>query len=251
MADNNAITSIIEPNKTYCEDCIDYLRDMIKAGIKVDCAIIDEPYGIDYYTNFRKKHLLKTQDGIENDKNNLHFLGYVTDLIFSVMKDNSHIYWFSRWDTVGKHKELLEYTGFQVKNVLIWVKNNWNAGDLYGSYSNQYECIIFAQKGRKELNDGRHPDVLFFDRVSGNELLHNHQKPINLIEFLIKKSSNPGDFIIDPFTGSGTVPVACRELDRNFYACEKEQDTYAIADKRLSQRILEFNKEQRCKNGRG
>lgn len=112
-------------------------------------------------------------------------------------------------------------------------------GDLYGAYAGQYENILFAQKGRRLLNeiDGikRHPDVLHFDRVPPNKLLHSHQKPVDLLEFIIKKSSNEGEIVLVPFCGSGSECVAALSTNRKFISFEIEKEFIEIANERLKQ----------------
>ncbi|MCD9024341.1 DNA methyltransferase [Cohnella silvisoli] len=118
-----------------------------------DVAIVDSPYGIDFHSNFRKVSSLSTTEGIANDgKDNAGFLAEVIAEIHRILKPNSHIYWFTRWDKVPEHQPLLE-RHFSIKNSLIWMKNNWSMGDLFRAYAGQYENIIFAQKGRRLLNE--------------------------------------------------------------------------------------------------
>jgi DNA modification methylase len=117
------------------------------------------------------------------------------------------------------------------------MKNNWSMGDLKGAYAGQYETILFCQKGRKILNeiDGikRHSDILQFDRVPPNKLNHSHEKPTDLIEFLIKKSSFVNDVVFDCFLGSGTTAVSCINTNRNFIGIEKDWDYCVVANKRI------------------
>ena len=54
------------------------------------------------------------------------------------------------------------------------------------------------------------------------------------MERLIKASSNPGDLVFDPFSGSGTVPVVCQKLNRRFVACEINPDYCEIAERRMA-----------------
>jgi DNA modification methylase len=65
------------------------------------------------------------------------------------------------------------------------------------------------------------------------ELLNTIQKPERLIERMIKASSNRGDLIFDPFTGSGTVPLVCKRLRRRFIACEANPKYIEMARQRL------------------
>lgn len=65
------------------------------------------------------------------------------------------------------------------------MKYSGGMGDLEISYAGQYECVLFAYRGRRELNeiDGRkrHSDILKFYRVARNGLLPNHQKTMELL----------------------------------------------------------------------
>ena len=224
----------LELNRVYHLDCLEGMK--LIPDKSIDLVVCDPPYGIDFNSNYRKSSNLKTTKGIVNDKDNKHFLEIVVDELNRVLKDNSHLYWFTRWDKVAEQKPLLD-KHFNVKNSLIWMKNNWSMGDLFGAYAGQYENILFAQKGRRLLNevDGtkRHPDILRYDRVSPDKLLHSHQKPLDLLEFLIKKSSNEGDIILSPFCGSGSECVASAMLKRGFISFELDREFIEIANMRL------------------
>lgn len=66
------------------------------------------------------------------------------------------------------------------------------------------------------------------------ELLNTIQKPERLMERLVLASSNPGDIVLDPFCGSGTVPAVCRTLGRRFVACEINARYVELAEERLA-----------------
>jgi len=67
---------------------------------------------------------------------------------------------------------------------------------------------------------------------------HPTQKPIELIRRIVKMSSNKEDIIVDPFMGSGTTAVACKQLNRNFIGFEINPTYVEIANKRLQQETL-------------
>ena len=58
-----------------------------------------------------------------------------------------------------------------------------------------------------------------FNNIIGNKL-HPTEKPIDLLKFYVKNSSNVGDVVLDPFMGVGSTGVACKELNRDFIGCE-------------------------------
>lgn len=66
------------------------------------------------------------------------------------------------------------------------------------------------------------------------------QKPLGIVRPLIEYSTNAGDLVLDPFAGSGTVSVACRELRRRCIAVELRESQCEIAAQRLSQEVLDF-----------
>lgn len=65
--------------------------------------------------------------------------------------------------------------------------------------------------------------------------VHPTQKPVQLISTLIQWITNPGDLVLDPFCGSGTTAIACKELNRNYICIEKEKEYFDIACKRVNQ----------------
>src|SRR5699024_9138796 len=221
-------------------ECIEVMRGM--EAESVDLVLTDPPYGIDFTsghsTNKEYRKANKSVNGILNDgKDNAPFLSEVIDELNRVMKDDSHVYWFTRWDKVPEQLPLLERY-FNVKNALIWKKNIWSMGDLQGAYAGQYEVILFAHKGRRILNevDGkrRHPDILSYDRIPSTRLRHSHEKPEDLIEFLMRKSSDVGEVVLDPFAGSGTTAAVAKRLGRDFITMEMDEDYVEIARERIN-----------------
>lgn len=60
-------------------------------------------------------------------------------------------------------------------------------------------------------------DINFYEKGR----IHPTQKPVSLIERIIKSSSNEGMIVLDPFMGSGTTAIACLNLKRNYVGIEK------------------------------
>ena len=92
--------------------------------------------------------------------------------------------------------------------------------------------ILFLHKGRRLINGTRVPNIMKFART-GNKL-HPTQKPVDLMEYLIKKFSDENNIIIDPFMGSGTTGVACKNLNRNFIGIELDKNYFKIAQERIN-----------------
>jgi hypothetical protein len=68
---------------------------------------------------------------------------------------------------------------------------------------------------------------------SKQQQIHPTQKPVALMEYLIKTYSNEGDTVLDFVFGSGTVGVACKNLKRNFIGIEKDENYFNIAKNRI------------------
>lgn len=86
------------------------------------------------------------------------------------------------------------------------------------------------------LNGLRYPrSVLYFKtaEAEGGKALHPTQKPVALMEYLIKTYTNEGDTVIDPCMGSGTTGVACMNCGRNFIGFERDEHFFEVARSRL------------------
>lgn len=83
--------------------------------------------------------------------------------------------------------------------------------------------------------EGRSPtNLLRFGFRAGESRFHEAQKPLALLEFLIKLTTREGQVVLDPFIGSGSTAVACQNLDRRFIGFEINEDYVAMANSRLA-----------------
>lgn len=211
--------------------CVDW-----EYGIKqvftntIDLVLTDPPYGMAYRSNRRKeKH-----KSIQNDTD-LDWLDDWCKELKRVCKDEAHLYIFCSWHNIDLFKEKVgKY--FNVKNILIWEKNNHGSGDLLGDYAPKYEMILFCSNGTKKLNMGRHANVLKSPKTANDN--HPTEKPVNLISFLIEKSSKEGDIVLDTFAGSFSTAQACKQKKRNFICFEIEAE-YCKTAKNLIDGITE------------
>ena len=80
----------------------------------------------------------------------------------------------------------------------------------------------------------RYPtDLLKFNIVPNNERGHTTEKPVSLLEFLIRTYTNEGELVLDPFMGSGSCGIACMNTGRTFVGMEKDPKFFSIAAERL------------------
>ena len=210
-------------NQIINDDCLNVLKEM--PSNCVDLVLTDPPYGMDFQSNHREKKYAK----LAGD-NEINYLYPIFQEIARVSKPDAHIYCFASFHKIEIFKAIIDsYLG--CKNILIREKNNTSMGDLTNDYAPKYEMILFANSG-KPLNGKRDPNILKFARTA-NEL-HPTQKPIRLIAYLIEKSSNAGDIVLDPFLGSGTTALACKKLGRRFIGIEKDPEYCKIAKRRIT-----------------
>lgn len=211
-------------------DCIEFIKALPENTF--DAIITDPPYMTFNKTLFRKDKTHEYNFPLLNESN----YGMIAEFIkesYRILKPNRAIAIFTQFTSVDFFKrEVDKY--FRLKNIIIWVKNNWTAGDTHGSFARQYEMIIYANKGRRIINGTRLTDVWFYDRIAGKKQLHRNQKPVELMERIIEKCTDEGDLILDPFMGSGSTGIAALHLNRNFTGIELDPKYYQVARERLN-----------------
>ena len=216
--------------KLYCDDCLNIMKQIENESI--DLIVTDPPYLIKYKTSHRKNKDHDFCSEILNDDNEQLIIDYIREC-YRILKNNTAMYMFCNCDKVDFFKQELENAGFKIKNMIIWVKNNWTAGDLKAQFGKQYEIIFLVNKGRKYFNGKRITDVWMFDRISGKKQLHQNQKPVDLLKQCILKHSDENDIIFDGFMGSGSTGVACIETNRKFIGVELDKKYFEIAKERI------------------
>ena len=220
----------MEDIKLYCDDCLNIMKRIESESI--DLIVTDPPYLIKYKTNHRKNKDHDFCSEILNDDNEQLIIDYIKEC-YRILKNNTAMYMFCNCDKVDFFKQELENAGFKIKNMIIWVKNNWTAGDLKAQFGKQYEIIFLVNKGRKYFNGKRITDVWMFDRISGKKQLHQNQKPVDLLKQCILKHSDENDIVFDGFMGSGSTGVACIKTGRKFIGVELDKKYFEIAKERI------------------
>ncbi len=89
------------------------------------------------------------------------------------------------------------------------------------------------------FNDDYYPSsILEFTNANQKDKEHTTQKPLSLMEYLVKTYTNEGDTVLDNTMGSGTCGVACKNFDRSFIGIEKDENYFKIAEKRINDHTL-------------
>jgi len=129
----------------------------------------------------------------------------------------------SRTATAFAHRDEL----FLLANGVV--THNCKIGMGY-HYRARYECILFFEKGKRKLSDLGVADILEASRISGG---YPAEKPPAVSEVLIKQSTEPGQVVVDPFMGSGSVGVAAASHGRMFLGNDLCTEAVDIARGRL------------------
>lgn len=226
LSNNNLPTPMKE--EVILGDCLEIMRGFPDKSF--DLVLTDPPYGMSYQSSWRTDMKRSaSDDGIEWFEDFAHEA-------FRLLRDDRHIYIFCNDYCIGKFREWLEAAGFKNRRTLIWVKNNHTSGDLEGDYANKTEYILYAHKGRRTLKGARDTNVIHERREHTDA--HPTQKPVNLCQYFIEKSTEIGESVLDPFAGSGTTGVAAKYLKRDFTLIEISPKYCEIIRNRLSQQQL-------------
>ena len=210
-------------NKVFNEDCFEGTKRLQDKSI--DMLLTDIPFGMEFQSGRRKEKHIK----IANDDNIDWFPDWIKEMD-RVCKDDAHLYIFCSHHNVDVFKqEIQKYR--KVKNILIWEKNNHGSGDLLGDYAPKYEMILFCSNGNKKLNGGRDSNIIKANKTGNN--LHPTEKPVDLMEYFIHKSSEENEIILDTFAGSGATLIGAKNTRRNFIGWEIEETHYKTILKRL------------------
>ena len=196
----------------------------------VDLILTDPPYGISHNTNYRE--VRETPDQIHGDES-VEVLAAALPILSGKLKSSGAMYCFCSPKNVDLVLTLFRQSSLIVKNLLVWCKNDWGAGDLRGAYGGSYELIIYAVKSNEHKLRRRMADILYATLVQGRVSLHPHQKPEKLLRKLIRNSSDSGDLVIDPFLGSGSTGAAAMRLGRRFWGSEIDKTYYQTSVTRL------------------
>ena len=102
----------------------------------------------------------------------------------------------------------------------------------------QTDCYGAFKRLGSDSDSTRHPTTLLTisaGRSPNNRTVHPTQKPVALMEYLVRTYTNPGETVLDFTMGSGTTGVACVNTGRQFIGIERDPTYYAIAERRIAE----------------
>ena len=222
--------------KLYNDDALKILKTIPSESI--DLVISDIPYEVTARggNGTMTKHWGDiTKHGNMFEHNTVKPKDFMEDL-YRVLKDGTICYiMINNLNLIDLLNEGVK-VGFHFVKLLIWDKCQKICGTYY---MGQYELIVLFRKGKnRPINDCSYSDILSIPinklkDENGNNL-HDTEKPIKLMEILVKNSSNEGETVLDPFMGIGSCGIASKKLNRNFIGCEIDEKYFKIAEERIN-----------------
>ena len=199
-------------------DAVEKLMD----GQKADMVFTDPPFNVGVAggtRDARDKKNYRSGEIIKNDAlRDGDFLQFLTDAFATmalVIKDGAAVY------VAHSDKEAFNFAlafrnaGFITRQIIIWAKQSFVFGR--SDYHPQHEPILYGWKDGAAHNfygERNQSTVWNIDRPMRSEKEHPTQKPVALVEKAITNSSKSGDFLFEPFGGSGSTLIACEKTGR-------------------------------------
>lgn len=211
-------------------DCLEKMKDITSGSI--DLVLTDPPYNISRDNNFNTMGRSGIDFG-EWDKG-ADIFSYIKECSRILNKNGSFVC-FNDWKNLGDIVKFSESVGFDTKDMLRLEKSNPMPRNRDRRYVTDYECATwFTKKCAKWVfnrQDNKYQRPKFVHSIDKG--LHPTQKSLKLVEDLIRIHSNENQTIIDPFMGSGTTGLACKNLNRKFIGIEKDEKYFEIAIQRI------------------
>jgi site-specific DNA-methyltransferase (adenine-specific) len=206
-------------NRILCGDAYHILKEI--PGKNVDLIVTDPPYGDDASYGTRRIRIVGNKDPLAGL--------LVLREAYRVLKADATAYVFCGMRYLCFLRSFFaQYTRYKLREVVIWNKVSMGLGY---AFRKQYECILVLEKGRPRYRNHQMLNLLSYKRVQ--TIRHPHTKPLDLIKALILHSSDKGQFVLDPFVGSGTTALAAKQLQRDYLGIEIDPRYCHIAEERL------------------
>lgn len=249
---NNMNGSKMVENIVIKAEAVEWMKE--QPGDSFDLIVADPPYNVgkDYGNHTDSQNRL---DYIE-------FLEMWTSEAARLLKSNGTIYVFMGFRYIATLYDILEnHLGLNFNSWICWHYTQ-GLGRRKGFSTRHDDILMFTkskdytfnldeirvpQKYYRSVNNmrGANPgDVWQFSHIhycQDNRQKHPTQKPEGLIERMIRASSNPGDKVLDPFSGSGTTLRVCQQLNRECFGIEINGDYVEMTKARLARPFSGFD----------
>lgn len=226
------------------DDAFCWIENALEKNIKVNHIITDPPYNISKKNNFSTMKNPRQGVNFGAWDNNFALLEWIEKFSKILDKNGSFIV-FCSYKFISDIHKVCEISNLEVKDILVWQKNNPMPRNTNRRYVQDMEFALWAvKKGAKWTfnkpdNSPYLRSLYKFPVVAGKERTsHPTQKSLALMSEIIKIHTNPNDIILDPFMGSGTTGVATLLENRHFIGIEKDQNYFKIAKNRLEEILI-------------
>lgn len=202
-------------NRVIHGDCFKILPRIPNNSI--DFIITDPPYGI------KKK-------GINDTKDSRYYNKPFKEM-FRVLKPNSFCLTFASIEKLNRiSRKVSQYFDYEW-SIICYQPNNMIRGRL--GFSKYFMLLVFS-KGEPTYKEPMR-DVLVYNVHTSKRGKINHPttKPVYFFRRVIEKLTDKGDIVLDPFIGSGTTAIACKQLSRNYIGIEIKEKYCKISRNRL------------------
>lgn len=234
-----------------CGDCLELLKDVEDGS--VDLILTDPPYNISKENDnrdrsklnsaiMRRKKSLNYDFGDWDNMERQEFLDFTREwfeLCTKKLRDGGTIVSFFNKEDISYFNWIGKDMDMRTRTIFTWHKTNPVPSFRKVNYLSACEFAYIGSKGEKSwtFNFGNQKDMHNFYETANKSSYgvsdHPTEKPLDMFEHLLTVHSNKGDLVMDPFMGSGTTAIACKNLDRNFIGFEKNQHYFDIVSQRL------------------
>jgi len=194
---------------------------------KIKAIISDPPYSIQYVESKKgfKQKIAKPKDIIgdqfQSEDDYRKFTKDWLDCALPYLEKKNSIYIFNCDKMIFALKQGMEDVGLYFSQLLIWIKSHAVVGRK--DYLPQHELIAYGWKGTHKFRKGKDKSVLFAPKPN-KSTLHPTMKPISLLRKIILNCTNVGDFVYDPFGGSGSLMIASEQTKRRCLMAELDPE---------------------------
>jgi DNA modification methylase len=211
-----------------CGDAKD--KEMINKLVgknKIKAIISDPPYSINYVASKKgfKQKIAKPKniigDQFQSEDDYRKFTKNWLDCVIPHLEKKNSIYIFNCDKMIFALKQGMENAGLYFSQLLVWIKSHSVVGRK--DYLPQHELIAYGWKGRHEFRKGKDKSVLFAPKPN-RSTLHPTMKPIPLLRKIILNCTNIGEFVYDPFGGSGSLLIAAEQTKRKCLMAELDPE---------------------------
>lgn len=230
-------------------DCMNYLSQIPDKSI--DLILTDPPYNIAQYSTGNIP--LPGRSALNNDLGEWDLTPIepikLIDDFKRILKPEGNIFIFTSYNLIGKWHEVFDKE-FDTFRFFIWHKTNPAPKIYKNGFLNSCEMIICMWNKGHKWNFGKQNEMHNFfespicmrpERLSNPK--HPAQKPVRLLEHIIKIASNENDVIFDPFMGVGSTGVAALKNNRKFIGCEIEKEYFDAALERIDKENVTNNRK--------